>query len=217
MDFKKERKKKCFTHRHVHLINKTLLKPCVESHAEVNPSFHSDENIYGSQIKQPYGLAFAISTPSMCVYGCACVCLKKSSTNTKKQSAYNRLTFFGHITNLFIYFIIPLQWASVFPEEWCTFKGNSDNTESLSSVCSCRYFFSAFPSFSHFLQIKCVFKEQSLLLLLDTYKTKSRNKKYVNDKQSRKERRCDGQLKCGCKFVRMWVTVPHLLEYSFFY
>lgn len=60
-------------------------------------------------------MVFLLLSHSVCV--CVrvwCVCEKG---RRERESAHNRLTFFGHITNLFIYFTIPLRWASVFPEE----------------------------------------------------------------------------------------------------
>lgn len=50
-----------------------------------------------------------------------CLCVweraRERECDGARESAHNRLTFFGHITNLFIYFTTPLRWASVFPEE----------------------------------------------------------------------------------------------------
>lgn len=101
---------------------------------------------------------------------CECVS-KKDGTREEKQSVYNRLTFFGHITNLFIYFTILLQWASALPEEGAHSKAILIRQNTF-LLCLLSYFLFYFvSSLSHFLQIKDVFKEQSLFLLLETFRT----------------------------------------------
>lgn len=67
-------------------------------------------------------MVFPLLPPSsrcMCVNVCAStyvwVCAREKGEGSART--HDRLTFFGHITNLFIYFAIPLRWAPVFPEE----------------------------------------------------------------------------------------------------
>lgn len=127
--------------------------------------FHSDENIYGSQIKQPYGLPLAISVLSARAHVCV---TKKRECMREEESAHNRLTFSGRITNLFIYFTLPLRWAPVFPEEGAHSKAISIRLTPPpfpASVCSPYIFLFCSSLVSSLPPDKGRLKEQSWLLL----------------------------------------------------
>lgn len=84
------------------LINEALLKHRVASRAEANPPF----------IVMKTSTALKSNSLMVCLLlslCSVCVCLSRKGSVREGESAHNRLTFSGHITNLFIYFTIPLR------------------------------------------------------------------------------------------------------------
>lgn len=98
-----------------------------------------------------------------------CVCVtKKRECMREEESAHNRLTFSGRITNLFIYFTLPLRWAPVFPEEGAHSKAISIRLTPPpfpASVCSPYIFLFCSSLVSSLPPDKGRLKEQSWLLL----------------------------------------------------
>lgn len=126
--------------------------------------FHSDENIYGSQIKQPYGLPLAISVLS--ARARVCVWLRKGSVWERKRV---HTTDFLWPHNQFIYLLYSsAPMSSSVPWRGCTFKGNFDKTDPPqfpASVCSPYIFLFCSSLVSSLPPDKGRLKEQSWLLL----------------------------------------------------